>query len=177
MNSVQYHTPEESGDFEWIKAKDGAQHFLRCWPAQTPRALVLYLHGIEGHSLWFSNTASFLQANDISILGLDRRGAGLSKEARGDMQSWQQLISDSSEILRYAHEKAGQLPLFLMANCWGAKLAALLAQEDSSDAPFLSGLIMSSPAINVKVDLTLSEKLLVVWRLITGSKKPLPIPL
>lgn len=161
----------------WLKGKDGSENFLRFWQAKNPQACVLYLHGIEGHSLWFEDTALFLAENGVTTFAVDRRGSGESKEARGDMQSWKQLLDDLKIVLQFTKEQAADLPLFLMANCWGAKLAALIAQDDLAEARMLRGMILSSPAIEVKVDLKFSQKLQVAWRLLSQNRRPMPIPL
>ena len=161
----------------WLTAGDGSRHYLRYWPADRAQALVFYLHGIEGHSLWFQDTALFLQQNGVTTLALDRRGAGMSREARGDMKNWQQLLSDTVEAFYFAKKQAGDRPLFLMGNCWGARLAALLAQAQRAESKLLSGFILSSPAIDVKVDLSFGEKWQVLLRFIFADRTPLSIPL
>lgn len=166
----------ESDELAQLKTTDGALHFIRSYYAGSAQAVVLYLHGIEGHSLWFESSAKVLQTNDITVFALDRRGSGLSREARGDLRNYKQLLDDTRAALRFAQEKAGELPVFLMANCWGAKLAAILCEEREISSS-VRGLILSSPAIDVKVDLPLSDKIKVAWRLITGSSSPLAIPL
>lgn len=165
------------GETEWLTGTDGSKHFLRFWSAQFPRAFVLYLHGIEGHSLWFQDTANFLREQGITTLALDRRGSGMSNEPRGDLKNWKELLDDTSLALSYAQKKAAGVPLFLMANCWGAKIAALLAENNSAESKLIDGLILSSPAIEVKVDLPLSQKLLIAWRLLVCSNAALSIPL
>jgi alpha-beta hydrolase superfamily lysophospholipase len=176
METENRRPANESSICEQISTADGALHFIRSFYAGSPRAVLLYLHGIEGHSLWFERSAKVLQSNDITVLALDRRGSGLSKEARGDLKDYRQLLDDTKEAIKFARSKAGELPLFFMANCWGAKLAAILCEDEALSAD-LSGLILSSPAIEVKVDLPLIDKLKVAWRLLTGSSTPLAIPL
>lgn len=165
----------DAGD--WITAKDGSRHFLRVWTAAGEGPVLLYLHGIEGHSLWFESTAQYLRAQGISTMALDRRGSGMSEEPRGRMKNWKQLLQDLREALDYCREKSKGRPLFLMANCWGAKLAALIASEKAGLHTPFNGLILSSPAIEVKVDLSFRQKLLTAWRYITGDESPIRIPL
>jgi alpha-beta hydrolase superfamily lysophospholipase len=179
MNASRHNRADSAGggQVEWLTGRDGTQHFQRCFPAGAPRAFLVYLHGIEGHSLWFKDTAAFLAANGITTLAVDRRGSGMSKERRGHMKSSQQLLDDAADAVRHAHERAGALPLFLMANCWGAKLAALLSERQRSECRLLSGLIFSSPAITVKVDLSFADKMTAFLRFLAGSLLPLDIPL
>jgi alpha-beta hydrolase superfamily lysophospholipase len=168
---------EPAGHTEWLTGKDSSEHFVRFYKAQDALAFVLYLHGIEGHSLWFEETAVFLQQNGITTLAPDRRGSGMSKERRGDMTNWQQLVDDLEFLLQHARCQAGGRPLFLMGNCWGAKLAALASECKQPASKLIAGLILSSPAINVKVDLPLADKLTVAWRFLSANKCSLAIPL
>jgi alpha-beta hydrolase superfamily lysophospholipase len=179
MNSSPFSVSEqpESGEHIWLASRDGSKHFLRLWKAPAQKASLLYLHGIEGHSLWFAETARYLQQHGITVIAMDRRGSGMSREPRGHATSWRQLFEDLLETCDYASALASNTPLFLMANCWGAKLGTLLAESGCPQSRLLSGLILSSPAIDVKVDLSLQNKLQVAWRLLCSNKKPLPIPL
>lgn len=169
--------PSSSNASYWIKSADGTENFIRYWIASAPAAYMLYLHGIEGHSLWFDQTATFLANNGICTYALDRRGSGQSQEPRGDAKTAEQLLNDAREALKFVKEKAEGKPVFLMANCWGAKIAAILAEKQTPESKMVAGLVLSSPAIEVKVDLTLAEKFSVAWRLLVGSKDTLPLPL
>ena len=169
--------PPQLDGSEWFTGRDGSENYLRFWQARSPEAYILYLHGIEGHSLWFAETAKFLAENGITTLAMDRRGSGQSKEARGDLANYKQLLADLSDVLAYVKRKAGDKPFYLMANCWGAKLAVILSQKHLPESKLIDGLILSSPALEVKVDLKFSEKLQVAWRLLTGDSTPLAIPL
>lgn len=162
---------------QWISGQDGCKHFLRSWVAKSERAVLVYLHGIEGHSLWIGETAAFLQESGISVHAMDRRGSGMSKETRGDLTDYKLLVDDCETVLQNLHAKSRKAPLFLMANCWGAKVAALLCSRNHKIASMISGLILSSPAITVKVDLPFSKKLLIAMRLLTGNLTPIEIPL
>lgn len=168
--------PAAEANLDRLLTSDGCEHFIRHWPAQNQQACLLYLHGIEGHSLWFDGTASFLQERGISTMALDRRGSGLSKEKRGHIESYKHLLSDTDDFIDFAKSKLGNCPLFLMANCWGAKLAVLTCQKTRNKEQ-LAGMILSSPAIEVKVDFSLGKKLLIAWRFLTGNKEELEIPI
>lgn len=141
------------------------------------RALVIYLHGIEGHTSWFTNTAEYLVSCGIGTRAMDRRGSGLSKEPRGDMPSHQRLLHDVEEVIEDTFKNHKNTPIFLMANCWGAKLAAILCKRNSAVAKKITGLVLSSPAVAVKIDLPLRKKLEVLIRYLSGNRAPIDIPL
>lgn len=178
MQTFENSEHENSSSFQqWISGQDGCKHFLRSWIAQSERAVLVYLHGIEGHSLWIGETAAFLQQQGISVHAMDRRGSGMSKESRGDLTDYKLLMDDCETVLQSLHAKSRKAPLFLMANCWGAKVAALLCSRNHKISSMLSGLILSSPAITVKVDLPLSKKVLIALRFFTRNLTPIEIPL
>lgn len=162
---------------QWVSGQDGCKHFLRSWIAKPERAVLVYLHGIEGHSLWIGETASYLQQQGISVHAMDRRGSGMSKEARGDLTDYKLLVDDAETVVQSLHAKSRKAPLFLMANCWGAKVAALLCSQNRTISSTISGLILSSPAISVKVDLPFSKKLQIALRFLSGNLTPIEIPL
>lgn len=161
---------------EWFKTADGCQHFLRVWTANNSQAVLLYLHGIEGHSLWFAETAQALCQSGITVYAADRRGSGMSEERRGDITSWKTFIDDAEQLIKHLNNRHKNEPFFLAGGCWGAKVTAVVATKQKA-AERLKGLIFSSPAFTVKVDLKLPEKLLLLWRLAAGNLIPIPIPL
>lgn len=169
--------PAAYSETEWLKTKDGCEHFLRVWRAENAWSCLLYLHGIEGHSLWFAETAAKLSRQGITVYTTDRRGAGESREERGDIADWKVLVDDVEQLICHIGERHDNIPLFLMGNCWGAKLASITAASRPQAKSRLQGLVFSSPALSVKVDLSFSEKLLVAWRFFTGNLSRIAIPL
>lgn len=159
---------------------DGVEHFVRVFRAKAPeKATLVYLHGIEGHSLWFAETAEVLRAEGITTYALDRRGAGLSGELRGDLRDWRRLVLDIDEAVDTIAGETGS-PLFLMANCWGAK-AAIVSVADATEFPachrHIKGLILTSPAIAVRVDVDLLTKLRIGLSYLKRDGKLFPVPL
>ncbi len=173
--------PAESS-IEVFKLK-GADIHLRLFPAPETRAVAVYLHGIEGHSLWFANTAQVLNASGIAVYAPDRRGAGLNFSERGHVDRAETLVEDVEFFLKIVAERNPSKPLILIGNCWGAKVAAIIAAKTKKETtagpiPKLDGLVLICPAIKTKPDLSLWSKLSIVAALISGqTKAQLPIPL
>ncbi len=166
----------ETAEASWFKTEDGVEHFLRVWGPQKNHAAVIYLHGIEGHSRWFETTALALCQSGFSVWALDRRGAGMSKERRGHLNNYRCLLADTEQLLSKAQSQ-GNSELFLMGNCWGAKAAIAVAASRQSGISPLSGLILTSPAISVRVDVSLRTKLQIAISCILGGRRTFPIPL
>jgi acylglycerol lipase len=151
-------------EVRWIDGCDKQPLACRVWRGQARQPVIVYLHGIEGHSQWFNNTAGVLNRRGISIYAPDRRGSGLNTRERGHLTSYKALLADIEIILRVvAKEHHGQ-PLVLVGNCWGGKPASVMACHDYSTTdgqslPELAGLILTSPAIHTKVDFNWQTKL------------------
>lgn len=164
----------ETASCTWIETSDQVRHFLRTWQGIQGKPVVVYLHGIEGHGRWFEDTALFLQSQEISVYAVDRRGAGASQETRGHLQSQGRLVSDIEELLQIVYRQQSG-PVFLVANCWGAKAAVVVAGRHRSQR--LAGLVLTSPAVDVKVDVPFLTKLRIAASYILGRQDLFDIPL
>jgi lysophospholipase len=160
----------ESG---WLAAADGRKLFYRNWPGKTGEPVVVYLHGVEGHSGWFAPTAERLQDSGFNLYAPDRRGAGMNDEDRGHLREFPVLLDDIRGFLAFLRKEHPTSQLFLLGNCWGAKAAALLA----GDGERLNGLILTSPALKARVDVPFAEKLRIALAYFSGSMKQFDLPI
>lgn len=160
------------------EASDGASLSYRHWAGLPGRPVIVHLHGIEGHSQWLEPTANILNEMGMTVYAPDRRGSGLNNAYRGHMPNYQQILFDIKEMLVIAANEKG--PLFLVGNCWGAKPAVVLIsqwQKGSLQLPPIKGLILTSPALITKADLTFPQKIKVAIKWLIGVKSVIPIPL
>ncbi len=178
-------TDMQTHQIRFIAGSDERLLACRVWPGDESGPVVVYLHGIEGHSQWFQSTANVLSRRGISIYAPDRRGAGLNREDRGHLLNCKTLLADIEIILRLvASENAGR-PIVLIGNCWGGKPASVLASRDykttdDRELPELAGLILICPAIHTKVDFDWRTKLDIGLSVLRGdsySRKLLDIPI
>ncbi len=169
---------------ENLRASDGLQLACRFWRGKVGAPVVLYLHGIEGHSQWFENTASFLNNKGITIYAPDRRGSGLNKRDRGHLTDYKVLLADIEGILRKIQVDHAGHAVVLIGACWGAKAAATIAASDykPQEGGFtssLSGLALICPALYTKVDFDLKAKLTIGYNRLMGDRRAMkkwPIP-
>ena len=157
----------------------------RVWHGLPDGSVVLYLHGIEGHSQWFEPTARVLNERGMTVYAPDRRGSGLNPEERGHLVSLQIFVADVELLLRHIRRKHPSQPIFLFANCWSAKAAAVIASRnhsyiDQAEPVKLSGMIMTCPAIVTSADFDFITKLKIAFHSFSGnqaSRRTWPIPL
>jgi|GEM_PF-1123616 len=101
-----------------ITGDGGYELNARYWQADQPHALMVMVHGIVSHSEWMGAIATPLAQQGISCLALDRRGAGLNTQARGDAPSTDALLNDLHAGMQWAAEQ--NLPIHLCGFCWGS---------------------------------------------------------
>lgn len=176
---------ENDGDVEVINVNGAEIRWRKFVSSDANGPVALYLHGIEGHSLWFANTAAILNKAGITVYAPDRRGAGLNTYQRGHVKDAGQLLSDVEFFLNLVSKKHPQQSLFLIGNCWGAKLATIVSSKtykwaNSAGRISLAGLVLTCPAIKTRPDLSFFQKLSIAGALISGGKAlqgEFPIPL
>lgn len=136
-----------------IRTRDGKSLSFRKWNGTGD--VIIYLHGIESNSGWFSPFASRLNENGFTLYGPDRRGSGLNKENRGDIDDYNIFLDDIKETLRFVKEQNIGKKIYIMGICWGGLLAVNYAAKEKA---LPDGLILLSPAVYRKTDLSALTK-------------------
>src|SRR5438132_9127428 len=103
-------------------ASDGYRFRYRRYDAAAPRAHIVFVHGIQSHAGWYERSCTLLAQAGFTVTFLDRRGAGMNDQDRGDAPSFRRLLDDIAEFLRTLRHTP-RLPLFLGGISWGGKLA------------------------------------------------------
>lgn len=126
-----------------IECADGYLLRYRSWsPAGAPRATLVLLNGVMSHSGWFQSLADQVVGAGLKLVGADRRGTGLNKNARGDAPSAGILIDDVTRIVDA--ERLDGLPVHLGGWCWGAVLAVNVAAAYKRE---LASLVLLAPGL------------------------------
>jgi acylglycerol lipase len=163
------------GEIGTSRAVDGAPLRYRYWRGDPDSDAAVYLHGIAGHSLWFSAAASRLAQLGLTIYAPDRRGSGLNAElGPGHARHYQAVLRDIGHFVHFAHEHHPGRRVFLVAGCWGAKPGVVFAARRPN---LLSGLVLIAPALSVRVTLPPRHLAGVALSLLTNPRRPFEIPL
>lgn len=128
-------------------ARGGKTLNYRKW--QGPDDVIVYLHGIESNSGWFSSFASRLAERGFTLYGIDRRGSGLNCEGRGDVKNYNIFLDDIEDAVIFVKKENPAKRVYLAGICWGAFLAVNYSVNRRLDP---DGLILLSPAIYRKID-------------------------
>src|SRR5215218_2362439 len=166
------------GDAEraFFTAGDGVRlHYLR-WRSQQPppSAVLVFLHGIASHAGWFGETAADLNRRGVEVYGPDRRGSGRSGGPRGHLDRYEQALDDVEQVVRLVAAEHLEVPVFLAASSWAAKLAVVYAARRPTS---LSGLLLLGPVLFPTVKLSPARQVQVVVGHLVRPMAYLPIPL
>ncbi|MBI5017966.1 MAG: bifunctional alpha/beta hydrolase/class I SAM-dependent methyltransferase [Deltaproteobacteria bacterium] len=131
---------------------DGSQLFYRHWPSAagtTDRAVVLLHRGHE-HSGRLQHLVDELDLPDVSFFAWDARGHGRSPGRRGHSPSLGTSVWDVDAFVGHVSEGHGICVenLAVVAQSVGAVLAAAWVHDY---APKIRGLVLASPAFDVKL--------------------------
>jgi acylglycerol lipase len=166
------------GDAErrFLTAGDGVRLHLLHWRSgrSPPSAVLVLLHGIASHAGWFAETAADLNRQGVEVYGPDRRGSGRSGGPRGHLDRYERALEDLEQVVRLVAAEHPEVPLFLAASSWAAKLAVVyVARRPGS----LAGLLLLGPGLTAEVKLSPARQVQVVVGHLVAPRAYLPIPL
>jgi len=150
-------------------ASDGARLYYDCWEANAPAPCVIYLHGLESHTGWFSNLAEFLNSKSINVYAYDRRGSGLNKASSRNFYS-RYLADDLKAFLDLVKKEHPNSKIFLIGLCLGGKIAVDFFYYHQN---CLDGLILISPSLKNRLKFSLYEKLSILFKPNSMLKVPI----
>ena len=166
----------ETDTIHWLESSDGEELPYRYFPADpaSRRGSLVYLHGIQSHGAWYTDTAAELARRGYSVYLPDRRGSGISKGPRGYFGPYRQLIEDVAGFVELAKRDEDGVPAFVVGGCWGARPAVAYALQSQDE---LAGLALVCPALKAQVDLSPKDKLQVGLGRVFDEHRKIPVPL
>jgi alpha-beta hydrolase superfamily lysophospholipase len=161
---------------ETFTAGDGYRWRYRRYEAIGPaRAHVVCIHGVQSHGGWYEYSCSRLSQAGFTVSFLDRRGAGLNEQDRGDAPGFRRLLDDISEFLRSLKSTSHpSMRLFLVAISWGGKLATALQRRHPG---LVDGLALLCPGFCPRVGPTVRERFAILGARVVTPRRLFPIPL
>lgn len=122
---------------------DTARAYYRHWPAEQPRAAVVFLHGFGEHTGLYHRYGFALNAAGIDLWAVDQLGHGLSPGRRGDVGT----LADSSALAEaltvIVEQQCPGLPLIAAGHSFGSVVTALRLVEQP--ARYRAGVISGAP--------------------------------
>jgi acylglycerol lipase len=168
----------EVGTFRTFDDKELAYVVHRPARLNPRRAAFLYLHGIESHSGWFDKAAGQLAARGYPVFCLDRRGSGINRENRGHISGHVErgthLVDDIHRAVGIARASGKVDEIYLIGLSWGGKY---VMAYDAAYPDKVDGMILITPGMKPKVDLTTAEKAGVFTDVVFAPQRQHRIPI
>lgn len=133
-------------------SKDGIKIFYQSWTKPNAKRVLVIQHGFGEHSDRYENIINKLQDDDINIYALDSRGHGRSEGIRGHVDQFQLYIDDLAELIHIAKEENNVSKVLLLGHSLGGVIVLQYVSE-AYNQDNISALIVSAPALRVKMDL------------------------
>ncbi len=127
-----------------LQTIDGALLPVSVWPAQTPRTIVLAVHGMNDYSNAFALPGAWWAKHSaITTYAIDQRGFGGAPDA-GRWAGAETMKADLRAAVTAVRNAHPGVPLFVLGHSMGA--AVVMAAE--ADAPLeADGLILAAPGV------------------------------
>lgn len=126
--------------------------FTQKWlPEDSPKGIILIVHGLAEHSGRYSNLINHLAPAGYAFYSLDHIGHGKSDGKRAFVQSFNDYIQPLRQLHQEIKEAHSDIPVYLFGHSMGGLIAAnyLLQYQEE-----IKGAVLSAPAIKVPEHIT-----------------------
>jgi alpha-beta hydrolase superfamily lysophospholipase len=129
-----------------VPSSDGLSLYWQAWIPGTPRAALLFVHGLHDHSGRYRGPAEHFGARGYACYALDTRGHGRSAGPRVHVARFDAFVDDVLAVLGLVRERHPALPVFAIGHSQGG-LVVLRAALRKPDG--LAGVVAVSPFLGV----------------------------
>ena len=138
-------------DHQFFCSSDNIKIHYRSWNLSSDtKGIILLLHRGHEHSARMASMAEFFADHNYTVYGWDARGNGLSEGPRDDAESFSVFAKDLQFFVERI-EKETQRPkqdILLIGSSMGAVIAASWVHDY---APKIRGMILATPALNIRL--------------------------
>ena len=146
----------------------------RKWQAQSPKAVLLLVHGLGAHTARWEFLGDFFQRNNVSAYGLELMGFGQTQGERGHIDSFRLYFRDIRFLYDIIKARHSDKKVFLL----GESMGALICFHYASFMPQLfDGLICITPSFRSKLYFCPWTYLALWLALCLNPKKQFPVPI
>ncbi len=121
--------------------------YYQCWlPPDTPKAILLVVHGLAEHSGRYLNIVNYFVPAGYAVYSYDQRGHGKSEGSRCYIRRFSEFVEDLNTFIRMVHDEHQKAKIFLVGHSLGATVAVAYAIQHQSE---ISGLLLSGTVLKV----------------------------
>jgi len=156
-----------------MKSDEATGIIYRQWQASSPRAVLLLVHGLGGHSGRWDFLADYFLNRDFASYAIELKGFGETEALAGHISSFNIYFKDISSLRDIIKKEHPGKKIFIVGESLGGLIAFLLAADKPE---FFDGLICISPAFKSKLKFPIPEYLLVFFSAIVNPTRQFNMP-
>lgn len=170
-------TETRAGDIRRIvRSREGRPQpdvVYRAWPAAAPRAALVVVHGLGGHSDRYQECGTLWSTRGISVVAPDLPGFGHSDGPKGHVDSFAAVTDTLQALLARVVAENSRRPVFLLGESMGA---VVLADFVSAHPGLVSGLVLVAPSFQDRLRVPLWKKAEAFLNVLIGRRRYYDLP-
>jgi acylglycerol lipase len=128
-----------------FKGQKNLTLYYQSWlPEQSPKAILLIVHGLAEHSGRYGNVVEYFVPKGYAVYGFDQRGHGRSEGARCYVDHFSDYIADLHTFVAMVRSFHPGTKLFLVGHSIGGAIATAYAVQYQNE---LAGLVLSGAGV------------------------------
>ncbi|MFC1624174.1 alpha/beta hydrolase [Candidatus Omnitrophota bacterium] len=140
----------------------------REWKAPGPKAVMLLVHGLGGHSRRWNFLSEFFLKNNISSYAVELKGFGETIDLKGHVDSLDTYLGDILTLRNMIAQENPGSKIFLLGESMGGLIVFLMAGKKQA---LFDGIICISPALKSKIRFNVFGYIDIFLSFLTRPKK------
>ena len=145
----------------------------RQWGCSSPRAAMILVHGLGGHSNNWDFWATFLGKHGISSYAIELKGFGNTEGVKGHIDSLNTYIKDVRRLYNIVKREHRRLPVFIAGESMGGLIGFLAVIKKPR---LFRGLVCVSPGFGSRLKFSFGEYIKMISARFYNSKKQFKMP-
>ena len=156
-----------------MKRCDKRDILYRQWGCSSPRAAILLVHGLGGHSNNWEFLANFLAEHGISSYSIELKGFGKTEGIKGHIDSLNTYIKDVRRLYNIIKKDHARQSVFIAGESMGGLIGFLTVIKKPR---LFRGLVCISPGFASRMKFSLMEYFKMVSARFYNSRKQFVMP-
>lgn len=146
---------------------------FRRWDAAAPRAALIFIHGLGGHSDRYQECGRAWAGRGVSTYAIELAGFGRTEGPRGHVDTFDRYHHDLEILLARVMADHSRRPVFLL----GESMGGIIAVDFVTRRPaLLSGLILVAPSFQDRLNVPLGRKAEALMHVVARHRKWYDVP-
>ena len=152
---------------EKLTCSDGIARDIHIWEHETPKAVLLTIHGILDHGGNYLNLGIYMKAHGFAVVAPDQHGHDRKRKAH--ISRFEVFLEDLQLMLTWVKDNYNNVPLFILGHSMGGLIVTHYGIRRYQEDPQVKGFVLSGPAYKNSLEVS---KLLIKFSGILSALLP-----